>query len=466
MQALNPASLTQRPGRVLALLIVLALLVSSASAQSEPAARVETTTRLVTAQQPNGTIRPLAANSALEVGETIVTGRDSSAKLIFADGSELTLRPDSRLRIENFSFQRDAPKSDNVLLRLLKGGLRTVTGLIGKRGNRDAYKLGVVAATVGIRGTDFMARICEEDCAREEARLRRSGYHAVPPPAARMAFLTGAITATGADGVTREIAQGSAIYQGDVVKTAADAWGMLVFRDEGRMTLAGNTVFAVEQFRYEKMRPERNTAVLRFFQGGLRAVSGLIAKRRAQAYRVDTLVATIGVRGTTWDATCSGSCVSAPGDPHGAPQAGKMVEPLNRGDNAAGGLTVNTTSGTVLVSNKAGTTEVIEGATLVVSSLNVKPTLLQGRQPPLFDQKIPQPEKLDINMEDLFGVTFGTPGPGVFVYVLRGEIALTVDGKSVIVGQGVSGFTDMTGSAPVRVDEVPLFLEQDAWCGF
>ena len=40
---------------------------------------------------------------------------------------------------------------------LLKGGLRAVTGLIGKRVNRDAYKLRTATATVGIRGTDFNA---------------------------------------------------------------------------------------------------------------------------------------------------------------------------------------------------------------------------------------------------------------------------------------------------------------------
>jgi hypothetical protein len=42
-------------------------------------------------------------------------------------------------------------------MSLLKGGLRAVTGLVGKRGNLDAYRVTTTTATIGIRGTDFTA---------------------------------------------------------------------------------------------------------------------------------------------------------------------------------------------------------------------------------------------------------------------------------------------------------------------
>src|SRR5690606_19192386 len=56
-----------------------------------------------------------------------------------------------------------AEEEGNALFRLLKGGFRAVTGLIGKE-NRDNYRVRTPVATIGIRGTDFEARFCQGDC--------------------------------------------------------------------------------------------------------------------------------------------------------------------------------------------------------------------------------------------------------------------------------------------------------------
>ena len=62
--------------------------------------------------------------------------------------------------IENFNFSQDEPQKDSFFYKLVKGGLRAVSGLIGKRGDPDAYKLGTETATIGIRGTTFGADDC------------------------------------------------------------------------------------------------------------------------------------------------------------------------------------------------------------------------------------------------------------------------------------------------------------------
>ena len=69
------------------------------------------------------------------------------------DGSSLTMRPNTQIKIEESNFVQARPQEDNTFLRLIKGGLRTVTGLVGKRGNQDAYKIGTSTATIGIRGS-------------------------------------------------------------------------------------------------------------------------------------------------------------------------------------------------------------------------------------------------------------------------------------------------------------------------
>ena len=110
----------------------------------------------LSAQRADGTVRVLAERSAVSVGDVISTERDSYAQLRFTDGGQVTLRPNTQVKIEQYAYDEGRPRSDNFALQLFKGGLRALTGLIGKRSNnRDAYRMVTSTATIGIRGTDY-----------------------------------------------------------------------------------------------------------------------------------------------------------------------------------------------------------------------------------------------------------------------------------------------------------------------
>ena len=72
----------------------------------------------------------------------------------------ITLKPNTSVKIKQFYFKKEEPQKDSFIFGLFKGGLRAVTGLIGKRGNKDAYSLGTATATIGIRGTSYGADDC------------------------------------------------------------------------------------------------------------------------------------------------------------------------------------------------------------------------------------------------------------------------------------------------------------------
>ncbi len=108
-------------------------------------------------QRADGTVKLLAEKSDLKVGDVVTTERDSYAQVKFTDGGQVTLRPQTQARIDGYSFSEAEPAKDSFAVSLLKGGLRAVTGLIGKRGDRDSYRMRTATATVGIRGTDFVA---------------------------------------------------------------------------------------------------------------------------------------------------------------------------------------------------------------------------------------------------------------------------------------------------------------------
>ncbi len=104
-------------------------------------------------QRPDGSVRILSQKSEVNPGDTLTTQRDSYVQINFTDGSSLTMRPNTQIKIEQYNFVQDRPQEDGSFLRLVKGGLRTVTGLIGKRGDQDAYKVGTNTASIGIRGS-------------------------------------------------------------------------------------------------------------------------------------------------------------------------------------------------------------------------------------------------------------------------------------------------------------------------
>jgi hypothetical protein len=112
----------------------------------------------------DGSSRILSRRSYVNSGDVLATQRDSYAQINFTDGSTLTLRPRTRMKVENYEFTKERPQADNSFFRLLRGGLRMITGLIGKRGNKDAYRIGTSTMTIGIRGTSGDTLDCTEDC--------------------------------------------------------------------------------------------------------------------------------------------------------------------------------------------------------------------------------------------------------------------------------------------------------------
>ena len=108
--------------------------------------------------------RLLATRSSISPGETIATQGDTYARVKFNDGTEVVLRPNTQFKIEQYTYDEKEPSKDNIIFGLLKGGLRSVSGLISKR-NKEKIQFTTATATVGIRGTHFGMLMCSADCA-------------------------------------------------------------------------------------------------------------------------------------------------------------------------------------------------------------------------------------------------------------------------------------------------------------
>ncbi|MEH6447581.1 MAG: FecR family protein [Oleispira sp.] len=105
-----------------------------------------------------GTIRQLKRRDSIYSHEIIKTGIDSKVQIRFIDNALLALKAESELNIKAYVYSEVDDKDNQVLMELVAGGFRTLTGKIGK-GNKEAYKVNTPVASIGIRGTLYDVQI-------------------------------------------------------------------------------------------------------------------------------------------------------------------------------------------------------------------------------------------------------------------------------------------------------------------
>lgn len=110
----------------------------------------------VTADDAAGEVRKLKRRSKLYAGDTITTESGSRCQVRFSDGSLLSLPEASQLRVDEYEFGASDKDNEKAVYSLLKGGMRTITGAIGKK-DPDNYRVNTPVATIGIRGTAYHA---------------------------------------------------------------------------------------------------------------------------------------------------------------------------------------------------------------------------------------------------------------------------------------------------------------------
>ena len=108
-------------------------------------------------QGSNGKLRPAQSGDTVAAVDNIVTGPGSGASTVLRDGTTLVVGPSSQVDLKDFKF--DATTHDgSILVSLVRGSLRVVTGLIGKL-YPDAVRIETQTATISIRGTDFILQV-------------------------------------------------------------------------------------------------------------------------------------------------------------------------------------------------------------------------------------------------------------------------------------------------------------------
>ena len=101
----------------------------------------------------SGASKAARKGTPLSVGDTVVSGRAATAQVKMGDGAIVVVQPLSRVSVLEFHYEGREDGTERVRYRLEQGGMRAVTGAIG-RSNRQNYLIETPVAHIGVRGTD------------------------------------------------------------------------------------------------------------------------------------------------------------------------------------------------------------------------------------------------------------------------------------------------------------------------
>jgi FecR protein len=96
---------------------------------------------------------------------------------------------------------------------------------------------------------------------------------------------------------------GSALHESDSVVSAAGGEAVIKFVDGSVLALRPLSEVTLAQYRFNQQKPAEQAVWLQLVRGGLRVVTGLIAKSNPASVRYTTATATVGIRGTEFELT-------------------------------------------------------------------------------------------------------------------------------------------------------------------
>lgn len=138
-------------------LCILALLSSSSVAVTQ-AGKTIIAKGQVQASQENTASRDLKRRSPIFDIDKVATGEQSKAQFRMSDGSLFALKQSTTLLVSEYNYA-PAAENNSMVVELVEGGLRSVTGAI--KANNGSFEMKTPVGSIGIRGTHFEVEIVD-----------------------------------------------------------------------------------------------------------------------------------------------------------------------------------------------------------------------------------------------------------------------------------------------------------------
>ncbi len=376
-------------------LILLLLITQILQAAAEPIAKVSFVRGSVAAILESNKSRLLGKDDPIYQGDNIQTSARSFVIITFNDNAKITVRPNSNFSIKEYN---DKKGKQAAKMELHQGGIRANSGEIAKN-NPNNFQIKTPLATVNAKQADYSVRLCKNDCQQEAKEINNKNLIKTKPIVARVAKIQGKVIAKNnkKSAKNRLLVRGSPLYSGDHLSSQKQSYALLAFRDGGRITVQAETDYEISNYQYQQKNQE-NKSIHKLITGGMRVLTGHIGKVKKENYKINTPVATIGIRGTGFD-----------------------LYYIHKE-----GLYSSVWQGTIEQQNQAGDNILTFSKSSYISNKNSLMKVLPKFPIKLIQALSIRPDKVPVNQENLFKTTVSenTP-PGLYVTVHKGSVRLS-----------------------------------------
>ena len=100
---------------------------------------------------------PAAVGTPVQQADTVVTGADGAAGIVFTDNSRLSIGPNTVLGIDKYAFDTTT-HAGQFDANLKKGTLAVISGKMVKQ-SPESMKIRTPSSIMGVRGTEFVVKV-------------------------------------------------------------------------------------------------------------------------------------------------------------------------------------------------------------------------------------------------------------------------------------------------------------------
>jgi hypothetical protein len=180
--------------------------------------------------------------------------------------------------------------------------------------------------------------------------------------------LSGVLSVIRANGEPRILGVKSDVETGDELVSEDKTFARIRFTDGANLVIRPNSRVKVAAYSYLPDAPQDDKASFNLIKGGLRMVTGVVAKRNPERFETRTETASVGIRGTHF------GLLLCPGQQAGGTECEGMINQSGRA--VPEGLHIDVLDGAIFVTNEAGTVDVSTGQFGYVRSARDSPQVV------------------------------------------------------------------------------------------
>ncbi len=219
----------------------------------------------------SGQATAVRKGSQIHAGDRIETAEGGHVHIRFVDGALVSVRPTSRLEVEDYQYNAQQVDKSLVRFRLDKGVARAISGAAAE-GARERFRLNTPLVAIGVRGTDFVVRA---DSSQTLASVNQGAIVVAPFGEGCQVQATGPCNSGSAKLLTAAMGNMLVEYRNHFAQPEIKPLGTMVAESGGSSATAGSQTVvasasrnAPDQQLFRESRKGDDTVTAALLQGG------------------------------------------------------------------------------------------------------------------------------------------------------------------------------------------------------